>query len=67
MIFNNYNFFVICSGGDGPKRTLLEDVCEQCKLQDRVEFLGKLEHEKVRDVSVPYGNHVENLHCHNID
>ena len=38
-------------GGDGPKRALLEDVCEQCKLQDRVQFLGKLAHENVRDVS----------------
>nr|XP_058971022.1 phosphatidylinositol N-acetylglucosaminyltransferase subunit A-like [Pocillopora verrucosa] len=37
-------------GGDGPKRALLEDVCEQCKLQERVHFLGKLKHEKVRDV-----------------
>ena len=43
-----------CSGGDGPKRALLEDVCEQCKLQDRVQFLGKLEHEKVRDVSYEF-------------
>ena len=41
-----------CLGGDGPKRALLEDVCEQCNLQDRVTFLGKLEHEKVRDVSL---------------
>ncbi|XP_068687854.1 phosphatidylinositol N-acetylglucosaminyltransferase subunit A-like [Montipora foliosa] len=38
--------------GDGPKRALLEEVCEQCKLGDRVKFLGKLEHEKVRDVLV---------------
>ena len=44
-------FFFFCPGGDGPKRALLEDVVEQCKLQDRVKFLGKLEHEKVRDVS----------------
>ena len=40
-----------CLGGDGPKRALLEDVCQQCKLQDRVQFLGKLAHENVRDVS----------------
>ena len=26
-------------------------MCEQCKLQDRVQFLGKLAHENVRDVS----------------
>lgn len=37
-------------GGEGPKKALLEDVCEQCKLQERVQFLGKLKHEKVRDV-----------------
>lgn len=45
-------FYWTCSGGDGPKRALLEEVCEQCKLRDRVQFLGKLEHEKVRDVSL---------------
>ena len=45
-------FYLTCSGGDGPKRALLEEVCEQCKLRDRVQFLGKLEHEKVRDVSL---------------
>ena len=43
-------FYLTCLGGDGPKRALLEEVCEQCKLQDRVQFLGKLEHDKVRDV-----------------
>jgi len=39
-------------GGDGPKRALLEEVCEQCTLQDRVQLLGKLGHDKVRDVLV---------------
>ncbi|KAL9958833.1 hypothetical protein ACROYT_G035901 [Oculina patagonica] len=46
---SNVQFII---GGDGPKRALLEEVSEQCKLQDRVQFLGKLEHDKVRDVLV---------------
>lgn len=50
VLFNEVYLF--CVGGDGPKRALLEDVCEQCKLQERVKFLGKLKHEKVRDVSL---------------
>ncbi|XP_067018979.1 phosphatidylinositol N-acetylglucosaminyltransferase subunit A-like isoform X1 [Acropora muricata] len=48
----NYADIQFIIGGDGPKRALLEEVCEQCKLRDRVQFLGKLEHEKVRDVLV---------------
>ncbi|KAM7437308.1 hypothetical protein ABFA07_013012 [Porites harrisoni] len=52
IMCSNHSDVQFIIGGDGPKRTLLEDVCEQCKLQDRVEFLGKLEHEKVRDVLV---------------
>ncbi|KAJ7353784.1 hypothetical protein OS493_032369 [Desmophyllum pertusum] len=48
----NHSDIQFIIGGDGPKRALLEDVCEQCKLQDRVQLLGKLEHENVRDVLV---------------
>ncbi|KAJ7314883.1 hypothetical protein OS493_039015, partial [Desmophyllum pertusum] len=47
----NHSDIQFIIGGDGPKRALLEDVCEQCKLQDRVQLLGKLEHENVRDVT----------------
>ena len=39
-------------GGDGPKRVLLEEVCEQHQLQDRVRLLGTLEHSEVRGVLV---------------
>lgn len=39
-------------GGDGPKRILLEEIRENYQLQDRVTFLGALEHNKVRDVLV---------------
>ena len=38
------------SGGDGPKRVLLEEVREKHQLHDRVELLGALEHSLVRDV-----------------
>lgn len=40
--------FVI--GGDGPKRTLLQDVRDKHNLKDRVELLGGLSHLKVVDV-----------------
>ena len=39
-------------GGDGPMRVLLEEVCEQHQLQDRVRLLGTLEHSEVRGVLV---------------
>ncbi len=41
---------MILSGGDGPKRVLLEEVREKHQLHDRVELLGALEHSHVRDV-----------------
>lgn len=41
----NVNFLI---GGDGPKRTLLEEVREKNNIQDRVTLLGALEHSRVR-------------------
>lgn len=40
----NVNFII---GGDGPKRTLLEEIREKQNIQDRVTFLGPLDHSKV--------------------
>lgn len=40
----NINFII---AGDGPKRTLLEEVREKYYIQDRVTLLGALEHSKV--------------------
>lgn len=40
----NVNFII---AGDGPKRTLLEEVREKHYIQDRVTLLGALEHSKV--------------------
>jgi len=42
--------FVI--GGDGPKRGELEEMIEREGLQERVELLGAVQHEDVRDVMV---------------
>lgn len=39
-------------GGDGPKRIKLEEMREQHQLQDRVEVLGEVPHDKVRDVLI---------------
>lgn len=39
-------------GGDGPKRALLEEVREQHALGDRLELLGNVPHDAVRDVLV---------------
>ncbi|XP_031563724.1 N-acetylglucosaminyl-phosphatidylinositol biosynthetic protein-like [Actinia tenebrosa] len=47
--YNDVNFII---GGDGPKRVLLEETREQYQLDNRVELLGTLEHDKVRDVLV---------------
>lgn len=35
--------------GDGPKRVLLEEVCERCNMQERFQFVGAVEHGRVRD------------------
>lgn len=40
----NVNFII---GGDGPKRTLLEEIREKQNIQDRVTLLGALDHSKV--------------------
>lgn len=40
----NVNFII---GGDGPKRTLLEEIREKQNIQDRVTLLGSLDHSKV--------------------
>ncbi|KAF7635136.1 hypothetical protein Mgra_00005418 [Meloidogyne graminicola] len=42
--------FVI--GGDGPKRVELEEMRENHKLHNRVEFKGELPHDKVREVLI---------------
>jgi phosphatidylinositol glycan class A protein len=39
-------------GGDGPKRLELDEMRERYQLYDRVELLGAVEHEQVRDVLV---------------
>jgi phosphatidylinositol glycan class A protein len=39
-------------GGDGPKRLELDEMRERFQLYDRVELLGAVEHERVRDVLV---------------
>ena len=46
-----FSFLHAFLGGDGPKRVLLEEMREQEQLHNRVELLGSLEHENVRDVS----------------
>ena len=42
----NVNFVI---AGDGPKRILLEEMIERHRLQDRVEMLGELQQNMVRD------------------
>ncbi|XP_017077488.1 phosphatidylinositol N-acetylglucosaminyltransferase subunit A [Drosophila eugracilis] len=45
----NVNFIIV---GDGPKRDLLEEIREKTNMQERVEMVGAVEHDKVRDVLV---------------
>ena len=47
--FSNVHWII---GGDGPKRLDLEQMIERFKLHERVEMLGRVEHDKVRDVMV---------------
>jgi phosphatidylinositol N-acetylglucosaminyltransferase subunit A len=42
-------YFII--GGDGPKKLLLEEMRERHQLHDRVELLGAVPQDQVRDVS----------------
>lgn len=37
-------------GGDGPKKAILEALRDKYNLSDRMELLGRVPHEKVRDV-----------------
>ena len=46
--------FVIA--GDGPKRILLEEMIEKHRLQDRVEMLGELQQNQVRDCLLVRGD-----------
>ncbi len=43
-------YFII--GGDGPKRYLIEEMRDKYRLHNRVELLGSIPYEKVRDVLV---------------
>ena len=43
-------YFII--GGDGPKRYLIEEMRDKYRLHNRVEMLGSIPYEKVRDVLV---------------
>lgn len=43
-------YFII--GGDGPKRYLVEEMRDKYRLHNRVEMLGSVPYEKVRDVLV---------------
>lgn len=43
-------FFII--GGDGPKRYLIEEMKDKYRLHNRIEMLGSVPYEKVRDVLV---------------
>jgi phosphatidylinositol N-acetylglucosaminyltransferase subunit A len=47
--YKNVNFVI---GGDGPKRLELEQMIERNQIHDRVELLGRVEHDKVREVMV---------------
>ncbi|CAI9723954.1 phosphatidylinositol N-acetylglucosaminyltransferase subunit A-like [Octopus vulgaris] len=47
--YPNIQFII---GGEGPKRIVLEEVCETHHLQERVSMLGSLKHTEIRDVLV---------------
>lgn len=45
----NINFIIV---GDGPKRDLLEEIREKTNMQERVQMVGAVEHNRVRDFLV---------------
>eukprot|EP00742_Colponemidia_sp_Colp-10_P004449 GILJ01004749.1.p1 GENE.GILJ01004749.1~~GILJ01004749.1.p1 ORF type:complete len:470 (-),score=50.19 GILJ01004749.1:157-1455(-) len=47
--FPNVHFII---GGDGPKKLILEEMRERHHLHDRVELLGSIPHDEVRNVLV---------------
>lgn len=57
LICNEVSLFIMdyryyLSGGDGPKKVLLEEICEAYKLYDQVRLLGPVNHEDVRNVII---------------
>lgn len=52
IIISKYDNTKFIIGGDGPKRIVLEELIENHQLQDRVEIIGALKHEEVRDLLV---------------
>ena len=52
-------------GGDGPKRLMLEELCEQHRLHDRVTLLGQVKPSAVRDVLVKVQRDLDNLQFQN--
>lgn len=55
VVCKEYPFVYFIIGGDGPKKLLLEEMRERHQLHDRVELLGSVQQDQVRDVS--YFNH----------
>ena len=47
--FSNIHFII---GGDGPKKSILEEMREIYQLHERVELLGAIPHQYVRDILV---------------
>ena len=44
-ICKEFDFVDFIIGGDGPKRLLLDEMCENHLLHNRVTFLGTVKHE----------------------
>ena len=51
ILCQEYPFIYFIIGGDGPKKLLLEEMRERHQLHDRVELLGSVPQDQVRDVS----------------
>jgi phosphatidylinositol N-acetylglucosaminyltransferase subunit A len=51
ILCHKYPFVYFIIGGDGPKKLLLEEMRERHQLHDRVELLGSVPQDAVRDVS----------------
>lgn len=50
LVCKKYSFINFIIGGDGPKRTVLEEMREKYHLHNSVILLGKIKHEQVQNV-----------------
>jgi phosphatidylinositol glycan class A protein len=52
IICDQYPNIEFIIGGDGPKRTMLNEVVKQNRLENRVQLLGAVKYDQVRNILI---------------